>query len=182
MISTSLRWKKFHHYEHHIKFDHYTKALTRVGAMSDAQGRLTSMVEQVQVFEQNFIRAMKDLSPACEFYAKMRTLDTATEQATQTFAEKQCEESFHSQLEALVVTWLTNKLPDMIRKRAHNRRPEPSARILSTGFSFTLFPQPGDQANHLGNIARNPTSVSANPTDVLANVENWRTSIQRKRN
>ena len=76
------------------------------------------------------------------------------------------------------MTWLSNKLPEVVRKRAHNRRPQPSARILLTEFYFTLFPQPDDQAKHLGNIARNPTSVSQNPTDVIANIETWRTSIQ----
>ena len=49
---------------------------------------------------------------------------------------------------------------------------------LLTEFYFTLFPQPDDQAKHLGNIARNPTSTSQNPTDVIANIETWRTSIQ----
>ena len=85
---------------------------------------------------------------------------------------------FHSQLEALLITWLSNKLPEVVRKRAHNRRPQPSARILLTEFYFTLFPQPDDQAKHLGNIARNPTSTSQNPTDVIMNIETWRTSIQ----
>ena len=76
------------------------------------------------------------------------------------------------------MTWLSNKLPEVVRKRAHNRRPQPSARILLTEFYFTLFPQPDDQAKHLGNIARNPTSTSQNPTDVIINIETWRTSIQ----
>ena len=133
-----------------------------------------NMVEQVIIIEQNLLRTMKGLSPACEFYAKLllhgiydfldqlRTLETATEQATQTFAVAQAEESFHPQLEALLVTWLSHKLPDVVQKRAHNRRQQPSARILLTEFYFTLFPQPGDQAKHLGNIARNPTSMSHN--------------------
>ena len=76
------------------------------------------------------------------------------------------------------MTWLSNKLPKVVRKRAHNRRPQPSARVLLTEFYFTLFPQPDDQAKHLGNIARNPTSTSQNPTDVIVNIETWRTSIQ----
>ena len=52
-----------------------------------------SVVEQVIVFEQNLLRTMKGLSPACKFYGKLllhgmyqfleqlRTLKTATEQA-----------------------------------------------------------------------------------------------------
>ena len=112
------------------------------------------------------------------FLEQLRGLKTATEQATQTFAASQAEELFHPQLEALLVTWLSNKLPEVVRKRAHNRRPQPSARILLTEFYFTLFPQPDDQAKHLGNIARNPTSTSQNPTDVIVNIETWRTSIQ----
>ena len=47
-----------------------------------------------------------------------------------------------------------------------------------TEFYFTLFPQPDDQAKHLGNIARNPTSTSQNSTDVIVNIETWHTSIQ----
>ena len=113
-----------------------------------------TVVEQVVVFEQNILRALKGLSPACEFYAKLllhgmyhfleqlRRLKTATEQATQTFAVSQAEERFHPQLEALLVTWLSNKVPEVVRKRAQNRRPQPSARILLTEFYFTLFPQP----------------------------------------
>ena len=112
------------------------------------------------------------------FLEQLRGLKTATEQATQTFAASQAEELFHPQLEALLVTWLSNKLPEVVRKRAHNRRPQPSARILLTEFYFTLFPQPDDQAKHLGNIARNPTSTSQNPTDVIVNIETWRTSSQ----
>ena len=113
-----------------------------------------------------------------QFLEQLRSLTTATEQATQTFATSQAEELFHPQLEALLITWLSNKLPEVVRKRAHNRRPQPSARILLTEFYFTLFPQPDDQAKHLGNIARNPTSTSQNPTDVIINIKTWRTSIQ----
>ena len=59
---------------------------------------------------------MKGLSRACEFYAKLlsngiyeflerlRTLQTATEQVAQTFADKQAEEEFHPQLEAHLIT------------------------------------------------------------------------------
>ena len=176
--------------EDNIKHDQYTKAFGQIGQVPSTEGRLMTVVEQVVVFEQNIPRTLKGLSPACEFYAKLmlhgmyqfleqlRSLTTATEQATQTFATSQAEEMFHPQLEALLVTWLSNKLPEVVRKRAHNRRPQPSARILLTEFYFTLFPQPDDQAKHLGNIARNPTSTSQNPTDVIINIETWRTSIQ----
>ena len=176
--------------EDNIKHDQYTKAFGQIGQVPSTEGRLMTVVEQVVVFEQNILRTLKGLSPACEFYAKLllhgmyqfleqlRSLTTATEQATQTFATSQAEELFHPQLEALLVTWLSNKLPEVVRKRAHNRRPQPSARILLTEFYFTLFPQPDDQAKHLGNIARNPTSTSQNPTDVIINIETWRTSIQ----
>ena len=176
--------------EDNIKHDQYTKAFGQIGQVPSTEGRLMTVVEQVVVFEQNILRTLKGLSPACEFYAKLllhgmyqfleqlRSLTTATEQATQTFATSQAEEMFHPQLEALLITWLSNKLPEVVRKRAHNRRPQPSARILLTEFYFTLFPQPDDQAKHLGNIARNPTSTSQNPTDVIINIETWRTSIQ----
>ena len=176
--------------EDNIKHDQYTKAFSQIGQVPSTEGRLMTVVEQVVVFEQNILRTLKGLSPACEFYAKLllhgmyqfleqlRSLTTATEQATQTFATSQAEEMFHPQLEALLITWLSNKLPEVVRKRAHNRRPQPSARILLTEFYFTLFPQPDDQAKHLGNIARNPTSTSQNPTDVIINIETWRTSIQ----
>ena len=173
-----------------VKYDQYTKAFGQIGPVPGTEGKLMTVVEQVVIFEQNILRTLKGLSPACEFYAKLllhgmyhfleqlRGLKTATEQATQTFATSQAEELFHPQLEALLVTWLSNKLPEVVRKRAHNRRPQPSARILLTEFYFTLFPQPDDQAKHLGNIARNPTSTSQNPTDVIVNIETWRTSIQ----
>ena len=173
-----------------IKYDQYSKAFNQIGPVPSTEGRLMTVVEQVVIFEQNILRTLKGLSPACEYYAKLllhgmhhfleqlRGLKTATEQATQTFAVSQAEERFHPQLEALLVTWLSNKLPEVVRKRAHSRRPQPSARILLTEFYFTLFPQPDDQAKHLGNIARNPTSTSQNPTDVIVNIETWRTSIQ----
>ena len=176
--------------EENIKYDQYTKAFGQIGPVPSTEGRLMTVVEQVVIFEQNILRTLKGLSPACEFYAKLllhgmyqfleqlRGLQTATEQATQTFATSQAEELFHPHLEALLVTWLSNKLPEIVRKRAHNRRPQPSARVLLTEFYFTLFPQPDDQAKHLGNIARNPTSTSQNPTDVIVNIETWRTSIQ----
>ena len=57
------------------------------------------MVGQVRNFEQSLLRVMKGLSRACELYTKLllngvyefldrlRTLQTATEQAAQTFAE-----------------------------------------------------------------------------------------------
>ena len=67
------------------------------------QGRLPDTVGQVRNFEQSLLRVMKGLSRACEFYTKLngvyeflerlRTLLTATEQAAQTFAEKQAESS-----------------------------------------------------------------------------------------
>ena len=177
--------------EDNIKYDQYTKAFGQIGPVPGTEGKLMTVVEQVVIFEQNILRTLKGLSPACEFYAKLllhgmyhfleqlRGLKTATEQATQTFAtSQQAEELFHPQLEALLVTWLSNKLPEVVRKRTHNRRPQPSARILLTEFYFTLFPQPDDQAKHLGNIARNSTSTSQNPTDVIVNIETWRTSIQ----
>ena len=176
--------------EDNIKHDQYTKAFGQIGQVPSTEGRLMTVVEQVVIFEQNILRTFKGLSPACEFYAKLllhgmyhfleqlRGLKTATEQATQTFATSQAEELFHPQLEALLVTWLSNKLPEVVRKRAHSRRSQPSARILLTEFYFTLFPQPDDQAKHLGNIARNPTSTSQNSTDVIINIETWRTSIQ----
>ena len=124
-----------------IKYDQYAKAFNQIGPVPSTEERLMSVVEQVIVSEQNLLRTLKGLSPACEFYAKLllhgmyhfleqlRGLKTATEQATQTFAASQAEELFHPQLEALLVTWLSNKLPEVVRKRAHNRRPQPSARI-----------------------------------------------------
>ena len=109
---------------------------------------------------------------------RLRTLLTATEQAAQTFAEKQAEESFHPQLEALLVTWITSKLPDSVKTRAYNRRSQPSVRILLTEFYFTLLPQPSEQARHLGNLVKNPTSACANPVEVITSIENWRVSVQ----
>ena len=47
---------------------------------------------------------------------QLRRLKTATEQATQTFAASQAEELFHPQLEALLDTWLSNKLPEVVQK------------------------------------------------------------------
>ena len=114
----------------------------------------------------------------CEFLEKLRTLLTATEQAAQTFAEKQAEEYFHPQLEAHLVTWITMKLPDPVKTRAYNRRSQPSVRILLTEFYFTLLPQPSEQARHLGNLVKNPTSACANPVEVITNIKNWRVSVQ----
>ena len=103
--------------EDNIKHDQYTKAFGQIGQVLSTEGRLMTVVEQVVIFEQNILRTLKGLSPACEFYAKLlhgmyhfleqlRGLKTATEQATQTFATSQAEELFHPQLEALLVTWL----------------------------------------------------------------------------
>ena len=144
----------------------------------------------VRVFEQTLLRVMKGLSCACEFYVKLllngvfeflerlRTLQTATEQVSRTFAEKQAEEVFHPQLEAHLVTWISAKLPDPVKTRAHNRRPQPSVRILLTEFYFTLLPHPSEQARHLGNLVKNPTSASSNPVEVITNIEQWRVSVQ----
>ena len=154
------------------------------------QGRLLDVIGQVRNFEQSLLRVMKGLSRACEFYTKLllngvyefleklRTLLTATEQAAQTFAEKQAEECFHPQLEAHLVTWITMKLPNPVKTRAYNRRSQPSVRILLTEFYFTLLPQPSEQARHLGNLVKNPTSACANPVEVITNIENWRVSVQ----
>ena len=49
---------------------------------------------------------------------------------------------------------------------------------LPTEFYFTLLPQPGEQARHLGNLVKNPTSACANPVEVITNIENWRVSVQ----
>ena len=137
------------------------------------------------------LRVLKGLSRACEFYAKLlfngvyefldrlRTLLTATEQSAQTFAEKQAEEHFHPQLEAHLMNWITMKLPGPVKTRAQNRRSQPSVRILLTEFCFTLLPQPGEQARHLGNfIRKNPTSACTNTVEVITSVENWRVSVQ----
>ena len=165
-----------------IKHDQYTKAFGQIGQVPSTEGRLMTVVEQVVIFEQNILRTLKGLSPACGFYAKLLLhgmylflaqltgLKTATEQATQTFATSQAEELFHPQLEALQQHgYLTSCQKWCVR-----------GRIIAelTEFYFTLFPQPDDQAKHLGNIARNPTSTSQNPTDVIVNIETWRASIQ----
>ena len=143
--------------EDNIKFDQYTKALAHIGTVPDTQGWLMIVINQVRVFELNFLRVMEGLSRACEFYAKLllngvyeflerlRTLETATEQVAQTFAEKQAEEDFHPQIKALLVTWVTNKVPEAVKTRAHNQRPQPSVRIILTEFYFTLLPQPGNK-------------------------------------
>ena len=112
------------------------------------------------------------------FLERLRTLQTATEQVAQTFAEKQAEEEFHPQLEAHIITWISAKLPDPVKTRAHNRRPQPSVRILLTEFYFTLLPHPSEQARHLGNLVKNPTSASSNPVEVITNIEQWRLSVQ----
>ena len=176
--------------EHGIKYDQYVKAINHIGTVPDMQGRLLDTVGQVRNFEQSLLRVMKGLSRACEFYTKLllngvyeflerlRTLLTATEQAAQTFAEKQAEEYFHPQLEAHLVTWITMKLPSPVKTRAYNRRSQPSVRILLTEFYFTLLPQPGEQARHLGNLVKNPTSACTNPVEVITNIENWRVSVQ----
>ena len=173
-----------------IRYDQYVKAINHIGTVTDMQGRLLNVIHQVRTYEQSLLRVMKGLSRACEFYAKLllngvyeflerlRTLLTATEQAAQTFAEKQAEEYFHPQLEALLVTWITAKLPDPVRTRAYNRRSQPSVRILLTEFYFTLLPQPSEQARHLGNLVKNPTSACTNPVEVITNIETWRVSVQ----
>ena len=76
------------------------------------------------------------------------------------------------------MTWITSKLPSPRKTRAHNRRTQPSVRILLTEFYFTLLPQPGEQARHLGNLVKNPTSACANTVEVITNIENWRVSVQ----
>ena len=127
--------------EHGIKYDQYVKAINHIGTVPDMQGRLLDTVGQVRNFEQSLLRVMKGLSRACEFYTKLllngvyeflerlRTLLTATEQAAQTFAEKQAEEYFHPQLEAHLVTWITMKLPSPVKTRAYNRRSQPSGSL-----------------------------------------------------
>ena len=89
--------------EDHIKYDQYTKAINNIGVDPDMQGRLLVVIHQVRVFEQTLLRVMKGLSCACEFYVKLllngvyefleclRTLQIATEQVSQTFAEKQAD-------------------------------------------------------------------------------------------
>ena len=172
-----------------IRYDQYVKAINHIGTIPDMQGRLLVVIHQVRAVEQSLLRVMKGLSRACEIYAKLllhgvyeflerlRTLLTATEQAAQTFAEEQ-EEYFHPQLEARLVTWITTKLPDPVKTRAYNRRSQPSVRILLTEFYFTLLPQPGEQARHLGNLVKNPTSACTNPVEVITNIEIWRVSVQ----
>ena len=176
--------------EHGIKYDQYLKAINQIGVVPDMQGRLLDVVGQIRNFEQNLLRVMKGLSRACEFYAKLllngvyefldrlRTLLTATEQSAQTFAEKQAEEHFHPQLEAHLMNWITTKLPGPVKTTAQNRRSQPSVRILLTEFYFTLLPQPGEQARHLGNLVKNPTSACTNIVEVITNIENWRVSVQ----
>ena len=176
--------------EDHIKYDQYTKAINHIGVIPDMQGRLLDMIHQVRLFEQSLLRVMKGLSRACEFYVKLllngiyeflerlRTLQTATEQVAQTFAERQAEQEFHPQLEALLITWISAKLPAPVKTRAHNRRPHPSVRILLTEFYFTSLPHPSEQARHLGNLVKNPTSASSNPVEVITNIEQWRVSVQ----
>ena len=102
-------WSK----EDSIKYDQYIKAFAHIGPAPSTEGRLMNMVEQVI---QNFLRTMKGLSPACEFYTKLllhgiydfleqlRTLETATEQATQTFLQsrKQRNRSIHSRRPCLL--------------------------------------------------------------------------------
>ena len=175
--------------EDNIKYDQSVKAINHIGTVPDMQGRLLVVIHQVRTFEQSLLRVTKGLSRACQFCAnlllngvyeileRLRTLLTATEQAAQTFAEKQAEEVFHPQLEALLVTWITAKLPDPVKTRAYNRRLF-SVRILLTEFYFTLLPEPSEQARHLGNLVKNPTSACSNPVEVITNIETWRVSVQ----
>ena len=126
---------------------------------------------------------MKGLSRACEFLQReylngfyefldrLRTLLTATEQVAQTFAEKQAEEYFHPQLEAQLVSWMTMKLSEQVKTGASNRRSQPSVGVLLTEFDFPLLPQPGEEARHLGNLVKNPTSACADTAEVIPNIE-----------
>ena len=148
-------------------------------------------MNEIRSFERTFIRVMKGLTPACVLYAKLllngvyeclrilREETTASGQAEKQFNKTGEEENFYPQLESHVVTWMTSMLPSYVVTRAHNRKSEPSARIFLTEYYFSLFPQPGEQARHLSNLAQKPTTVSENPTDVLNNIENWRTTIQK---
>ena len=84
----------------------------------------------------------------------------------------------HSQWRSLTQSMSRDKLPDAVKTRAHNRRSQPSVRTFLTEFYFTLLPQPGEQAKHLGNLVKNPTSACSNPVAVITNIEMWRVSIQ----
>ena len=47
------------------------KAFGQIGPVPSTEGRLMTVVEQGVVFEQNILRTLKGLSPACEFCAKL---------------------------------------------------------------------------------------------------------------
>ena len=47
-----------------------------------------------------------------------------------------------------------------------------------TEFYFTLLSHPSEQARHLGNLVKNPTSASSNTVEVSTNIEQWRVSVQ----
>ena len=166
-------------------------ALSIITSLPGQLEDLVRAVNEIRSFERTFIRVMKGLTPACVLYAKLlfngvyeclrilREETTASGQAEKQFNKVGEEEKFYPQLESHVVTWMTSMLPSYVVTRAHNRKSEPSARIFLTEYYFSLFPQPGEQARHLSNLAQNPTTVSENPTDVLNNIENWRTTIQK---
>ena len=98
-----------------------------------------------------------------EFLEKLRTVSTATEQAAQTFCEKQTDEYFHPR-RGSSCDLVTMKLPDPVKTRAENRRSQPSVQDLLTEFYFTLLP-PSEQARHSENLVKNPTSACANPVE-----------------
>ena len=166
-------------------------ALSIITSLPGQLEDLVRAVNEIRSFERTFIRVMKGLTPACVLYAKLllngvyeclrilREETTASGQAEKQFNKIGEEEKFYPQLESHVVTWMTSMLPSYVVTRAHNRKAEPSARIFLTEYYFSLFPQPGEQARHLSNLAQKPTTVSENPTDVLNNIENWRTTIQK---
>ena len=173
------------------KPDQMRLALSIITSLPGQLEDLVRAVNEIRSFERTFIRVMKGLTPACVLYAKLllngvyeclrilREETTASGQAEKQFNKIGEEEKFYPQLESHVVTWMTSMLPSYVVTRAHNRKAEPSARIFLTEYYFSLFPQPGEQARHLCNLAQKPTTVSENPTDVLNNIENWRTTIQK---
>ena len=155
------------------------------------QGRLLVVIHQVRTFEQSLLRVMKGLSRACEFYAKLllngvyeflerlRTLMTATEQAAQTFAEKQAEEYFHPQFRS------PSSCLDHSETSGSSEDKGVQSEDVNLVFGFFLRNSTSPYCHSLvnrqgisGNLVKNPTSACTNPVEVITNIETWRVSVQ----
>ena len=154
-------------YDNRFKPTDIDKALEKV-KFPPSTGLVLAVIQGIRDFEGQLVRAMKGISQACVFYAKLllhgvyvdleklQSKKTATERQALVFDKATVEEQFMQILESRVHAWLADHVPRDIQTKASNRTNTLSARMLIVEYYYTAIPGPDTIGMNMSKSIRVP--------------------------